>query len=112
MEDKKKSRFVSTASEKAITRSQLSACSNYGISSVAGGGSTLRDAFPPRDAEGSFYQGPDVSRAMVMGPPIQGISNHITEQTRTNMSQPSRGPGTVLGDEQHFLQALWSKKDI
>ena len=28
------------------------------------------------------------------------------------MSQPGRRPGTVVGDEQHVLQALWSMKDI
>ena len=34
-----------------------------------------------------FYHGPDVSRAMVMWPPIRKVSDrHLVEQTRTNMS--------------------------
>ena len=45
--------------------------------------------------------------------PFRGwLIHHITEQTRTNMFQPGRRPGTSIGDEQHFLQALWSRKDI
>ena len=37
---------------------------------------------------------------------------HFIEQMRTNMSQSgqSPGPGTAVGDEQHVLQALLSKK--
>ena len=47
------------------------------------------------------------------GHPVGGsLSNRLTEQTRTNMSQPGRRPGIAVGDEQHFLQALWSSKDI
>ena len=47
------------------------------------------------------------------GHPVGGsLSNHLTEQTRTNMSQPGRRPGTAVGDEQHVLQALWSRKNI
>ena len=38
----------------------------------------------------SFYYGPDVSRAMVMWPPIKGVTGyHLTEQTRTKMSARS-----------------------
>ena len=59
-----------------------------------------------------FYHGPDVSRAMVMWPPIQDVTDTLKEQTRTNMSQPGRRPGTAVGDEWHVLQALWSRKDI
>ena len=37
-----------------------------------------------------FYHGPDVSRAMVMWPPIRVVTQwHLTEQTRTNMSARS-----------------------
>ena len=41
-----------------------------------------------------------------------GGDAHLTERTKTNMSHPGRRPGTVVGDEQHVLQALWSRKDI
>ena len=64
------------------------------------------------DGGEDFYHGPDVSRAMVITPPIQDLTDHFIEQTRTNMSQPGRRPGTVAGDEWHVLQALWSRKDI
>ena len=40
------------------------------------------------------------------------LTDHRTEQTRTNMSQPGRRPGTAVGDERNVLQALWSKRDI
>ena len=36
-----------------------------------------------------FYHGPDLSRAMVMGPPcwkVTDLNDHLTEQTRTDMS--------------------------
>ena len=60
-----------------------------------------------------FYHGPDVSRAMVMWPPCCTVTHsYLTEQTRTNMSQSGRRPGTAVGDELHVLQALWSRKDI
>ena len=59
-----------------------------------------------------FLPWPDVSRAMVMWPPSCMVTDHLTEQTRTNMSQPGRRRGTAVGDERHVLQALWSRKDI
>ena len=41
-----------------------------------------------QDQQGSFfYHGPTVSRTMIMRPPIQGVSNLLTEQT----SQPAKG---------------------
>ena len=40
------------------------------------------------------------------------LTDHLTEHTRTNTSQPGRGPGTAVGDEWHVLQILWSRKDI
>ena len=59
-----------------------------------------------------FYHGPDVSRAMIMRPHIQGVTHWpFIEQTRTYMSQPVQRPGTTVGNERHVLQALWSKKD-
>ena len=54
-----------------------------------------------------FYHGPGISRAMVMWPPCRGMTDHFTEQTRTNMSQPGRRPGTLL----HVLQASWSRNN-
>ena len=33
--------------------------------------------------------------------------DHLTEQTRTNMSQPRQRPGTAVGDERHVLETLW-----
>ena len=59
-----------------------------------------------------FYNSPDVSRPMVMWPPCTKVSYHLKLQTRTNMSQPGRSPGTDVGDKQHVLQAWWSRKDI
>ena len=59
---------------------------------------------------------PNVSRAMVMWPPCwrvtDWLTDHLTKQTRTNMSQPGRRPGTAVGDERHVLQTLWSRKFI
>ena len=65
----------------------------------------------------TFYHGPDVSRARSSRHPVgiwltDSLTHHLTEQTRTNMSQPGRRTGTVVGNEQHVLQALWSKKKI
>ena len=40
------------------------------------------------------------------------LSDHFNEQTKTNMSQPGRRPGTAIGDERYVLQALLSRKDI
>ena len=40
------------------------------------------------------------------------LTDHLTEQMRTNMSKPCRRPGTAVRDEQHVLQALWGRKDI
>ena len=37
------------------------------------------------------------------------LTDHLTEQMRTNMSQPGQRPGTAVGDERHVLQALWSR---
>ena len=49
-------------------------------------------------AEGCFYHGPNVSRAMVMWPPCWRVTDSliIIEQTRTNMSQSGRRPGTAM----------------
>ena len=33
----------------------------------------------------------------------------LKTETRTNMFQPGRRPGTAKGDERHVLQALWSR---
>ena len=72
----------------------------------------LMGAFSGKVLKEHFYHGPDVSRAMVMRPPCWNVSQSpLTEQTRTNMSEPGRRPGTV-GNEQHFLQALCSRKNI
>ena len=65
----------------------------------------------------TFYHGPDVSRARSSRHPVgiwltDSLTHHLTEQTRTNMSQPGRRPGTAVGNEQHVLQALWSRKEI
>ena len=60
-----------------------------------------------------FYHGPNVSRATVLLPSIRGVTDSpLTEQTRTNMSQPGRRPGTAVGYEWHILQTLWNRKDI
>ena len=56
-----------------------------------------------------FYHGPDVSRAMVMWPPCCKVRYHLKLQTRSNMSQSGRRPGTAVGDEWHVVQALWSR---
>ena len=37
------------------------------------------------------------------------LTDHLTEQTRKNMSQPGPRLGTTVGDERHVLQALWSR---
>ena len=54
-----------------------------------------------------FYHGPDDSRAMVMWPPCGKVTDwpadHLTEQTRTNMSQPSRRLGTAMNVMKDFL---------
>ena len=48
------------------------------------------------------------------GHPVQKSLTHspLTEQTRTNMSQPGQKPVTPIGNEQHVLEALWSRIDI
>ena len=69
--------------------------------------------YPVRQTDTSFYHVPDVSRAMVLWPPCWRVTQSpLTEQKRTNMSQPSQRPGTAVGNEQHVLQALCSRKDI
>ena len=51
------------------------------------------------------YHGSNASRAMVMWPPFWKVTDSpFNEQTRTNMSQPRRRPGTAAGDDQHVLQ--------
>ena len=44
----------------------------------------------------TFYYGPDVSRAMVMWPPCWKVTDHLIEQTRTNMSQHGQRLGTAM----------------
>ena len=40
------------------------------------------------------------------------LTNHQTEQTRKNISQPVQRPGTTVDDERHVLEVLTSRKDI
>ena len=60
----------------------------------------------------NFYHGPALVGPWSCGHPIQEVTDHLTEQTRTNMSQPVQSPGTAVGNERHVLQALWSRKNI
>ena len=59
-----------------------------------------------------FYQGPNVSRAMVFTPPCQEVTN--ISQTDKNNHIPARpkAGNPKECDESHILQALWSRKDI
>ena len=60
-----------------------------------------------------FYHGLDASRPCSCGHPAEGwLNDHLTEQARTNMSQTGRRPGIAVGNEQHVLKALWSRKYI
>ena len=57
-----------------------------------------------------FTMAPTLVGPWSCGHPFGGsLSHHLTEQTRTNMSQPGRRPCTAVGDERvHILQTGWT----
>ena len=59
-----------------------------------------------------FTMAPTLVGPWSCGHPVGSLTDCFIEQTRTNMFQAGRWPGTAVGDERHVLQALWIRKGI